>query len=363
MESIGEAGDEARRRSLGRLAGLLYCFGALLSVPSALALDPGPPAWVYWLIPLAFLCGIACFVVPWDRIAGQWFHLIPVSASLLVTAGVWGSEMRGSLSSWLYMLIGIMVAYSFRSRRTIGAYVAFISLCLAAPVVDPFISTGDALRTAIVGIPSLVAAVAVVTYFRERLEAGRRAYQELARLDPLTGVGNYRTLYERLEYEIARHSRHGRRFAVMLLDLDGFKEVNETYGHLEGDRVLREVGRVLSRTVRDQDTVARQGGDEFSVLAPETAGEELPALARRLQQALATVQVGGRGLAASTGWAVYPDQGETADALLGAADAALWSDKAQTLAGVAAEGTRGSTRLRPVREAGGAAAPSGGSGR
>jgi diguanylate cyclase (GGDEF)-like protein len=221
-----------------------------------------------------------------------------------------------------------------------------ICLCLAAPIADPFIGTDDALRNLLVSVPSLIAAVAIVTYFRERLEAGRRAYQELARLDPLTGVGNYRTLYERLEYEIARHERHGRRFAVLLLDLDGFKEVNETYGHLEGDRVLREVGRVLSRTVRDQDTVARQGGDELSVLAPETAGDEVPALARRLQQALATLTVGERALTATAGWAIYPEDGETTEALLASADAALLASKAGAPPGAAP--ARGPARLRAV---------------
>jgi diguanylate cyclase (GGDEF)-like protein len=348
MESIGAAGDEARQRSLGRLAGLLFCFGALLSVPSALTLDPGPPAWVYVLIALAFLAGIACFLVPWDRIAPEWFHLVPVVATLAVTAGVWGSQVQGSLSSWLYMLIGIMVAYSFSSRRVVGAYVLLISLCLAAPIADPLIGTDDALRNLVVSVPSLILAVAIVTYFRERLEAGKRAYQELARLDPLTGVGNYRTLYERLEYEIARHERHGRRFAVVLLDLDGFKEVNETYGHLEGDRVLREVGRVLSGTVRDQDTVARQGGDELSVLAPETAGDEVPALARRLQQALATVVVGGRALTASAGWAIYPQDGQTTEALLASADAALLGSKPGAVAGAMAQTARGPGRLRAL---------------
>jgi diguanylate cyclase (GGDEF)-like protein len=348
--------DGSRRRGLGRLAGLLFCFGALLSVPGVLALDAGPPAWVYVLIGLGFLGGIGCFLVPWERLSPQWFHLVPVIATLVVTAGVWGSETLGILSSWLYMLIAIVVAYSFSSRAVVGAHVTLISLCLAAPLADPFIGTDDALRNVLVTIPSLVAAVAIVTYFRERLEAGKREYQELARLDPLTGVGNYRTLYERLEYEIARHDRHGRRFAVVLLDLDGFKEVNETYGHLEGDRVLREVGRVLATTVRDQDTVARQGGDELSVLAPETAGHEVPALAGRLQDALAGVTIGGRSLTATAGWAIYPEDGETPRALLGAADAALLGAKPGAVAGVAAGPGQAHSRLPALRDPGSAAA-------
>ena len=78
----------------------------------------------------------------------------------------------------------------------------------------------------------------------------------------------------------------------MLLDMNRFKDVNEEHGHLEGDRVLREVGQALAATVRDQDTVARQGGDEFSVLAPETGTVEVMALASRLQRALSLIRVG-----------------------------------------------------------------------
>lgn len=355
MESTGEAGEEPGRHSLGRLAGILFCFGALLSVPSVLTLDPHPPAWVFGLIVLAFLGGIACFGIPWERIAAQWFHLVPVAASLTVTAGVLGSEVQGILSSWLYMLIGIMVAYSFPSRRAVGAHVALICLCLAAPLADPFIGTDDALRNVAVSIPSLIAAVAMVTFARERLEAGKRAYQRLAGVDPLTGVGNYRTLYERLDYEIARHERHGRRFAVVLLDLDGFKEINESYGHLEGDRVLRAVGRVLAAAVREQDTVARQGGDELSVLAPETTASEVPALTQRLREALATVVVGERRLTASTGWAIYPEDGATTEALLAAADDALLQSKPGTLPKPAAEPPRGSRRLPSLSDPGRAA--------
>jgi GGDEF domain-containing protein len=102
---------------------------------------------------------------------------------------------------------------------------------LAVLLADPANASSDSLRNLLASGPTLVLTAVLVTYFRERLEAGKAAYQELSRRDPLTGVGNYRTLYERLEYEIARHQRHERRFAVLLLDLNGFKQVNETFGH------------------------------------------------------------------------------------------------------------------------------------
>jgi diguanylate cyclase (GGDEF)-like protein len=113
----------------------------------------------------------------------------------------------------------------------------------------------------------------------------------------------------------------------MLLDLNGFKQVNDTFGHLEGDRLLREVGKVLSATVRDEDSVARQGGDEFSVLAPETTWGEVVALAARIRDALADVVANDRVISTSIGWAIYPENGETIEQLLAHADAELRNNK------------------------------------
>jgi diguanylate cyclase (GGDEF)-like protein len=190
----------------------------------------------------------------------------------------------------------------------------------------------DNLVLTLVALPTLVVAAAVVAFLRERLEIGQDAMRTAAERDPLTGVGNYRTLYERLDYEIARHGRHNRRFVLELLDLNDFKAVNEAHGHLEGDRLLRRVGEVLVDTVRGQDTVARQGGDEFSVLAPESGPVDALALARRLQRSLRRVRVGDFPLTTSIGYAVYPDHGTTADALLAHADNALWRSKRESRA-------------------------------
>src|SRR5436190_13547612 len=94
---------------------------------------------------------------------------------------------------------------------------------------------------------------------REGLEWRQRELEELAVRDPLTGVGNYRLLSGRLDYEVARHLRSGDCLTVMVLDLDGFKGVNDTFGHLVGDQVLVDVARAVGSSVRAKDTVARQG--------------------------------------------------------------------------------------------------------
>jgi diguanylate cyclase (GGDEF)-like protein len=155
---------------------------------------------------------------------------------------------------------------------------------------------------------------------RRRIDAHQTGLMHLAHLDPLTGLGNARQLRTRLDYELARHRRMRRRLTVFVLDLDGFKQVNDRFGHVAGDEVLREIARQLQRTCREQDTVVRQGGDEFCVLAPETGWREAERLAERMGYAVARAVGGLQGLSASIGFAVFPDEGATAEVLISRAD-------------------------------------------
>ena len=128
--------------------------------------------------------------------------------------------------------------------------------------------------------------IGVLLALRSRLERERDAMRRFALRDPLTGVANRRALDERLGYEIARHTRHGESFAVLALDLDGFKAVNDRFGHDAGDELLREAAAALVEVVRAQDTVVRLGGDEFCVLAPQTGQASADRLTARVREAL-----------------------------------------------------------------------------
>lgn len=205
-----------------------------------------------------------------------------------------------------------------------------IALGLLAPLV-----LGDYSRTqeTILAVAEAVclAAVAVgIVLLVRRLRSSHEALWAQARRDELTGVGNYRALHEQLAAEIARHTRHGREFALILIDLDGFKQVNERFGHLEGDRLLAEIGGSLRKEVRAEDSVFRQGGDEFAVIVPEVNAEEAGEVGKRLRGRIALRGFGSdelRPLSAATGFAMFPSDGRSVDELLGVADADLFAAK------------------------------------
>ena len=167
-----------------------------------------------------------------------------------------------------------------------------------------------------------------------------RVHEEAQRLsltDPLTGLWNYRCLQESLRREVERASRFGRMLTVLVLDLDHFKEVNDTYGHAAGDTVLGEFARRIRIGLREVDVAFRQGGEEFVVLLPETDAYGGAIVAERLGAAVRDLPVPIEGrrpgrddeisISVSIGIAVYPEHGNTAQQVLDAADDALYAAK------------------------------------
>jgi diguanylate cyclase (GGDEF)-like protein len=222
-----------------------------------------------------------------------------------------------------------------KSRVPLGpglivAGLAAIVLGLLLPLLVGSFSHRQALVLALVEAVCLVVVAVGVVLMARRLRASHEALWNLARRDELTGVGNYRSLHERLAEEIARHGRHGRQFALVLLDLDGFKQINERHGHLEGDRLLTEVGAALRDELRGEDSVFRQGGDEFAVIVEETDVEEAAEVAARIRARISRRGFGSDErlpLGGATGIALYPVDGLTAEELLGCADDDLFAAK------------------------------------
>ncbi|MGH2850445.1 MAG: GGDEF domain-containing protein [Solirubrobacteraceae bacterium] len=171
---------------------------------------------------------------------------------------------------------------------------------------------------------------------QSRFERERHALRRDALSDPVTGVANRRSLVARADYEIARHRRAGQSFALVMLDLDGFKALNDRFGHAAGDDLLRDVAAALERTMRAQDTVARLGGDEFCVLAPETGERGGELLGGKVIAAVRAVSAGIDSVSGSAGVAIFPFDGETAEELMHAADVRLLEAKRRRYRGGAA---------------------------
>ena len=162
-----------------------------------------------------------------------------------------------------------------------------------------------------------------------RIESQR--LEELALVDPLTGTGNRNFFNIRLSHAISRAGRQGEQIGLLYLDLNRFKEINDSLGHSAGDEVLYEVAQRLKATARDSDTVARLGGDEFAIIMETGVSDSgSQCLAHRIKEALSRpIAAAGRtvNVGISVGTAHYPQDAEDADTLIRAADAAMYEAK------------------------------------
>jgi two-component system, cell cycle response regulator len=165
----------------------------------------------------------------------------------------------------------------------------------------------------------------------ELAEANTRLAQ-LAVTDGLTGLYNHRHLHERLSLEVERSQRSGLPLSLLMLDVDHFKQFNDTFGHPAGDEVLRQLARVLNDTRRANDVVARYGGEEFAVILVDTAKFTAAKVAERVRERIAAhdfsdaAQRAGN-ISVSIGVATFPDDGADAEGLVRAADTALYAAK------------------------------------
>lgn len=197
------------------------------------------------------------------------------------------------------------------------------------------IQVGETLRRYVAWLlaGSVAVLVGLFWFYREAKARERQALQRiehLAHYDSVTGLPNRSLLTDRLEREVARAQRSKRAFAVLMYDLDGFKDVNDTWGHAAGDRVLEIVAERSRQCMRASDTVGRLGGDEFLAILPETTLEGAAAVAEKIRAALVQpypLEKATARLSASIGVSLYPAHGTDAEALQRAADAALYRAK------------------------------------
>jgi len=218
----------------------------------------------------------------------------------------------------------------------LGAWSTNTNVCITPLLVDGRVA-GALLAAGADGVPFIKREVVSIRELAVRvtvaLAAGKREAELVRRahFDPLTGLPNRELLTDRLSQAVAQVHRSERRLAVLFLDLDGFKEINDSLGHRNGDELLKETALRLSAVLRETDTVARLGGDEYAFVLPQIHGPlEAEAIAAKVIEAIKRpFLVDGREafVSASIGIALCPDDGDTAEELLRRADMAMYSAK------------------------------------
>jgi diguanylate cyclase (GGDEF)-like protein len=215
----------------------------------------------------------------------------------------------------------------------VGLFAYFLGLLITRPVdrltgAAAKVARGDLeVHLPVVGGGELGYVTEVFNDMVARLHESRRELERLSVTDDLTGLYNRRYLMDALANEVRRSRRLDHPCALLIADVDHFKEYNDAYGHLAGDAALARIAAVLRETTRDVDCAARYGGEEFVVLMPETRAAGAMETAQRIRTLLAADELIGGKLSVSIGVAQFPEDGDAPEALLARADAALYRAK------------------------------------
>jgi diguanylate cyclase (GGDEF)-like protein len=300
------------------------------------------PIWVtWWLGDAAGDVVVAPFLILWisnARVRWRTAHLVELlvlmGCLVLVSEIVFGDSFFPGAKNYPleYLCIPFLIwaAFRFGQREAATATLVLSAFAIWGTLhgFGPFVQGSK--NESLLLLQAFMGVVAVMTIGLAALSAERyRAEDQLLHLsvtDSLTGLANHRKLLEVLEAEMKRAGRTGRSFAVLLLDLDGLKRINDQYGHATGSRALCRLAEALRHSCRSVDTAARHGGDEFAIVIPEAGSDAALEVAHRIRQWLA--QDGEvPPLSVSMGAAVYPHSGQTIEMVLGAADRALYAMK------------------------------------
>jgi two-component system, cell cycle response regulator len=275
----------------------------------------------------AYLIAIG-FLLAWDRLPLWAFEVSPLAGTIVVSLAVYFAGSQAATAyAMFYFWIALAACYFLRPG------IAFAQLCLASaayglvllvvPGHVPLPALTWAVVTGTLGVLGIL-----MTTLRGQVERLVTQLAAAARTDALTQLANRRELEERFAAELERSTRTARPLSILVLDLDWFKEYNDRFGHNAGDRVLVMLAQALKRATRTSDVVARLGGEEFGVLAPETDETEAYLLSERLRAEVRSAFARETDkMTISCGVASFPIHGITSGELLHAADRALYEAK------------------------------------
>ncbi|ERP87059.1 hypothetical protein Q666_03490 [Marinobacter sp. ES-1] len=272
----------------------------------AMRLDATPylQRWIYTFLILLFAFFLAIMLLPDASVAAfVWVLMMPVLAYLLL------GRREGMILSVPFMLAGGVVYYLYLGGvQSASGMIDLLNLTLCGILMQIFMHM-----------------------YELRREEAEQKLVELARTDTLTGLANRSAFQSTLARTIAEGERSGTGFALVVMDIDHFKAVNDTFGHNAGDIVLRHIGRCLAERLRTTDYVGRLGGEEFGLILrdakPAAAYELMDELRQRIARQQLTCGGANISVTASFGIAQWPEHGREAETLFSVADGCLYSSK------------------------------------
>ncbi|HYI37263.1 MAG TPA: GGDEF domain-containing protein [Thermoleophilaceae bacterium] len=319
-----------------RVTGALWLIGPLLMVPFLPFYPPtaqiGELGWVLVAVStvisltLGFMALTLRLRLSWNRLYGSSFNGIAQIALVQWLAG-------GGDAPYIQWLILPMIAVA--TQRAVGMVLPVLAFGTAAAFSPLLYSSIDVSATAsgvvLISATSMIVSVVMagVREHRAELRDEGELAASLARMDKLTGLPNRRSFEETLAETAESYREQGRPLAVLMCDVDNFKQINDTFGHPAGDGCLREIAAALNSAVRSPDQAYRWAGDEFAVILPDSDFQDAAVVGTRVAEAmeLACHRPDGQAITIGIGSAELED-GMTAEQLLAAADAALLERKA-----------------------------------
>lgn len=298
---------------MGRSASFLYLGGALIGTSTYFLPNPesANELMMFLLASLGYPSGLALFLFG-ARLPEYWYHGILFAGALIVSLGVYyaGPTALGGATTSIYVWVPLWICYFFPLWHGL-LHVFAIAVISAIPLVIVHGQLAFSIWLTLLGT-NLVASFTVGTLARHN--------RRLARIDGLTGAYNRLELEEVAERELARADRFGHSVSLIFLDLDHFKQINDTLGHAAGDRLLRQLGETAWQHLRKEDIFARIGGDEFALLLPNCPEQKAVNIVERLAESLPS------GCTLSSGIASRRDK-EGWESLQRRADQALYAAK------------------------------------
>jgi diguanylate cyclase (GGDEF)-like protein/putative nucleotidyltransferase with HDIG domain len=315
------------RAVMARVSAYLYAAGGTLTfVTLALPHSPRADETVFVGVGAISYAVAVLLALGGERLPPWAFHATLAWGTILISSAIHFAGEDATDNEVLYLWTVLYAFYFFRLRAAVP-HLAFAGLCYAVLLATADSPEAPVTRWMVV-VGTLGVAGLLVGVLRERVERLIARLADAAQRDPLTELLNRRGLEELMDVERERAVRSDRPVSVLVGDLDGFKEVNDRFGHLAGDRALQHVGALLETGKRRIDTAARVGGEEFALVMPDTDEHGAYIVAERMRADVRDAFANGDvPLTISFGIATFPVHGITMEAVMEAADEALYAAK------------------------------------